>query len=627
MELTLAPNRLYQQPQTINLSKVTTLIGENGSGKSSILQSIFIQKLSQKEYIDKKIVCFSSGHNERFSKEFSQHLKKTNSDENNLQFSCFYFDKSWSRLLIFLATALKKNGKVREFLISSGYADEVDGLDNTTALKILFRLDSQYVRKVEDALSREAHGDIDTIRQTAFHRSLESFIENCINQRYDFDVPIKKTIIEIYPENLLDVSFDTERLEDGEDSINRFDPEIGFFIRACNNSSFLDKEASSLVFKSKTDDKHLELGDLSDGEFQMLFLYAIVDLFDSDDTLFIFDEADSHLHYENVKKFWDSLKKIKGNSISTTHLLDSIYCVGVENIRVLNKGKVHLPSNSNELIKRLSQLSNIKKSEFRALTYYEKVVLIDDLNDWYIFRELYKKAKQYSGVPNEYFDELFDKVAAVKVHSGWNTHNCKFAESKVGWVQNFTKFCEGLDIKTKEIFLLCDRDNLPIDGIGTEESPLIVQGIKVNTGSTLKVHVLSWRRREIKHYLLSNSALGDCIAALNNHKLPNFAHLQQFNNGDYLLEQCDDGYKIFLETKEVKKGKEITFETKPVYNNYLASLPSDFVKNILSPFIEEVEEEPYGFSREMFQEYISHVDYREISEDITNMYNFIIGKL
>ncbi|ENM3806578.1 ATP-binding protein [Vibrio cholerae] len=627
MELTLAPNRLYQQPQTINLSKVTTLIGENGSGKSSILQSIFSQKLSQKEYIDKKIVCFSSGHNERFSNEFSHHLRRTNSDENNLQFSCFYFDKSWSRLLIFLATALKKNGKVREFLISSGYADEVDGLDNTTALKIAFRLDSQYVKKVEDALSREAHGDIDTIRQTAFHRSLESFIENCINQRYDFDVPIKKEIFEIYPENLLDVSFDTERLEDGEELISRFDPEIGFFIRACHNSNFLDKEASSLVFKSKSDDKPLELGDLSDGEFQILFLYAIVDLFDSDDTLFIFDEADSHLHYENVKKFWDSLKQIKGNTITTTHLLDSIYCVGVENIRVLNKGKVHLPSNSNELIKRLSQLSNIKKSEFKALTYYKKIVLIDDLNDWYIFRELYKKSKQSFGFPDEHFDEKFDQIAVVKVNSGWNTHNCKFAESKLNWVQNFMKFCEGLDIKTTDIFLLCDRDNLPIDGIGTEEFSLKVQGIKVNTGNALKVHVLSWRRREIKHYLLSNSALNACVAALNNHKLPESAHLQKFHNGDYLLEQCDKGFQVLYETKEVKKGKEITFETKPVYNNYLASLPSDFVKNILSPFIEEVEEEPYGFNREMFQEYISHIDHSEISEDITNMYNFIIGKL
>lgn len=627
MELTLAPNRLYQQSQTISLSKVTTLIGENGSGKSSILQSIFSQKLSQKEYIDKKIVCFSSGQNEKFSNEFLRHIRKTNSDENNLQFSCFYFDKSWSRLLIFLATALKKNGKVREFLTSAGYADEVDDLDSTTTLKIAFRLDSQYVKQVEDALSREARGDMGTIRQTAFHRTLESFIENCVRQRYDFDVPIKKEIFEIYPKDLLEISFDTERLEDGDESISKFDPEIGFFIRASHNLNFLDKEASSLILKNKNNDMPLELGDLSDGEFQILFLYAIMDLFDSEDTLFIFDEADSHLHFENVKKFWDSLKQIKGNTISTTHLLDSIYCVGVENIRVLNKGKVYLPSDSNELIKRLAQLSNIKKSEFRALTYYEKIVLIDDLNDWYIFRELYKKSKQTFGVPDQYFDELFDQVAAVKVNSGWNTHNCKFAESKLGWVQNFTKFCEGLDIKTREIFLLCDRDNLPIDGIGTEEFPLKVQGIKFNTDNIFKVHVLSWRRREIKHYLLSRSALGECVAVLNNHNFPESAHLQKLHNGDYLLERCGKEYNIFLETKEIKKGTVTTLETKPAYNNYLASLPSDFVKNILSPFVEEVEQEPYGFNRGMFQEYISNIDHREISEDITNMYNFIIGKL
>ncbi|EGR5063265.1 ATP-binding protein [Vibrio cholerae] len=627
MELTLVSNPLHRQPQTISLSKVTALIGENGAGKSSILQSIFTQKLSNNDYIDKKIVCFSSGQNEKFSNEFNRHVKRTSSEENNLQFSCFYFDKTWSSLLIFLATSLKKKGKVRQFLTNSGYAEEVDELDNTTKLKIAFRLDSQYVRQVEDALSREARGEIDTIRQTAFHRTLESFIENCIRQRYDFDTPIKKDIFEIYPENLLEISFDTERLEDDNEAINKFDPEVGFFIRACHNSVFLDREASSLLFKNTIENTPLELRDLSDGEFQILFLYAIIDLFDSEDTLFIFDEADSHLHFENVKKFWDSLKEIKGNTISTTHLLDSIYCVGVENIRILNKGKVYLPSNSNELIKRLSQLSNIKKSEFRALTYYKKIVLIDDLNDWYIFRELYKKSKQGFGFPDEHFDERFDQVAVVKVSSGWNTHNCKFAESKLSWVQNFIKFCEGLDIKTTDIFLLCDRDNLPIDGIGTEESPLKVQGIKVNTGNTLKVHVLSWRRREVKHYLLSKSALGECVAALNNHKLPQSAHIQQFHNGDYLLEQCDNGYQYLVEIKYVKKGKKIIPETKPIYNNYLASLPSDFVKNILSPFIEEVEEEPYGFSRERFQEYISHIEHSEISEDITNMYNFIIGKL
>ncbi len=626
MELNLAPNALYDQPQTISLGKVTTLIGENGSGKSSILQSIFTQKLSKRDYVDQKIVCFSSGQNEKFSNEFLRHLRQTKSEENNLHFSCFYFDKSWSRLLIFLATALKQKGKVRQFLTSSGYADEVDNLDNSSMLRIAFRVDSQYVRQVQDALNREARGDIDTVRQTAFHRTLESFIENCIQPRYDFDEPIKRELFDVFPENLHSVSFDTERIEDGSEFGIKFDPEVGFFIRACHNENFLNKEASSLFLKNG-----LELGALSDGEFQILFLYAIIDLFDSEDTLFIFDEADSHLHFKNVEKFWSCLKQTKGKSISTTHLLDSIDCVGVENIRILKGGKIYLPSNSNELVGRLSQLSSIKKSEFKALTYYEKIVLIDDLNDWLIFKELFKQARKNTGFSDDYYDAKYDpefnQIAVVKVNSNWNTHNCKFAESKLGWVQNFNMFCEGMDIKTKEIFLICDRDNLPIDGIGTEDSPLIVQGIKAHSNNNINVNVLSWLRREIKHYLLASSALGGCIAVINNHKLPKAAHLRPYHNGDYLLEETNGGYKVVLETKEIKKGKEKVLITRPAYNSYLASLPSHFVKSILSPFIEETENAPYGLNREMLVEFISHIDPSEISEDITNMYNFIIGKL
>lgn len=622
MELTLVPNPLHNQPQKIALNKVTTLIGENGSGKSSVLQSIFTQKLSRNDYIAQKVVCFSSGQNEKFSNEFLRYLRKTRSEENNLQFSCFYFDKSWSRLLIFLSTTLKQKGKVRQFLIEAGYADEIDGLDNSSTLKIFFRVESQYVRQVEEALSREARGDLDTVRQTAFHRTLESFIENCIQQRYDFDEPIKKNLFNVLPENLLSVSFDTERLEEGDKVKPKFDPEIGFFIRACHNANFLDRDACSLLLKNG-----LELGDLSDGEFQILFLYAIIDLFDSEDTLFIFDEADSHLHFKNVEKFWNCLKQTKGKSLSTTHLLDSIYCVGVENIRILNRGKVYLPSDSNELIGRLSQLSNIKKSEFKALTYYEKIVLVDDLNDWFIFKELFKHSRKDKGFPDEYYDEKFDQIAVRKVFSSWDTHNSKFAESKLGWVQSFVKFCEGLDIKTKEIFLICDRDNLPIEGIGTDESPLLVQGIKVNNCNNIKVHVLSWRRREIKHYLLSYSALGDCIAVLNNNKLPEAAHLQQNFNGDDLLENKNGIYQPILELKEIGKGKDKNVTYISPYNHYLASLPSEFVKNILSPFIEQTEEAPFGFNRAMFFEYISNIEPYEISEDITNMYNFIFGKL
>lgn len=621
MELTFSLPHSFTEPQSINIDRVATLIGENGSGKSSVLHSIFTQKLSGKAYEDQKIVCFSSGQNERFSGDFLNYLNKTKLSENNLQLSCFYFDKSWSRLLIFLATTLKSAGKARNFLVNSGYAIENDKVDVSTTLKISFRVDSQYVKQIQDALQREARGEIDTIRQTAFHRSLESFIDECIQGKYDFEEPIKKNLFDLNQTTLLKVSFDTEKHEEGETSVT-FDPEIGFFIRAAHNSYFLDRETASLTLSNG-----LELSSLSDGEYQILFLYSLIDLFDDARTIFILDEADSHLHYKNIEKFWAALSAIKGRAISTTHLLDSIYCVGIDNIRVLNQGKVHLPSESKELLGRLSQLSNIKKSEFKALTYYRKIVLIDDLNDWFIFKELYKRLKSPFGFPSEHYEKIFDEVAAVKVSSGWNTHNCTFAESKLLWVENFNKFCEGLDIKTSNIYLICDRDNLPLDGIGTDASPLIVQGIKASNGKGIRTNILSWRRREIKHYLLSYTALGDCVPVINNHKLPETAHLRQGYSGDYLLEPYGGQYRPIIEKIIRSEKKTVTEIDQMAFNNYLATLSSDFIKAILSPFIENIEVEPYGLDKDLLLTYISRIEPDEISEDIANMYNFIFGDI
>ena len=61
MELTLAPNPLHDQPQTLNINKVATLIGENGSGKSTILQSIFSEGLNGGGPAHLRTVCFHLG--------------------------------------------------------------------------------------------------------------------------------------------------------------------------------------------------------------------------------------------------------------------------------------------------------------------------------------------------------------------------------------------------------------------------------------------------------------------------------------------------------------------------------------------------------------------------------------
>ena len=63
MELKITNKTLCTEPQSMNLTKLATLIGENGSGKSTILRTIFDEGLKNKGFNNHKLVCFSSGQN------------------------------------------------------------------------------------------------------------------------------------------------------------------------------------------------------------------------------------------------------------------------------------------------------------------------------------------------------------------------------------------------------------------------------------------------------------------------------------------------------------------------------------------------------------------------------------
>jgi len=99
--LPLPSNVLHSQSQTLEFDKIATFIGGNGSGKSTILKSIFDEKLNGTTYEDHNIVCFSSGQNESYSEGFSSYLNTERNKGNPLDLDCFYYDKLWSMLLIF----------------------------------------------------------------------------------------------------------------------------------------------------------------------------------------------------------------------------------------------------------------------------------------------------------------------------------------------------------------------------------------------------------------------------------------------------------------------------------------------------------------------------------------------
>lgn len=55
MQIMLPKNTLHDREQDVFFEKVTALIGENGAGKSSVLQSVFINCLTKKYLPEKKL--------------------------------------------------------------------------------------------------------------------------------------------------------------------------------------------------------------------------------------------------------------------------------------------------------------------------------------------------------------------------------------------------------------------------------------------------------------------------------------------------------------------------------------------------------------------------------------------
>ncbi|WP_270672668.1 AAA family ATPase [Aeromonas sp. QDB01] len=598
MKLTLAPNPLYDQPQTLNINKVATLIGENGSGKSSILQSVFEERLNKRAHHHLNVVCFSSGQNENYSEKFGVYLKRERQAGRGLGLECLYFDKPWSKLLIFLATATKRSGKVRSFLRERGYVTEsaFEGDDQTTYLKCAFKIDKNYVNRVQDALRREENGEVDTLRNTPYFRSLDSFISSFLSNDYEFEQPLRKRTIEIPASRLIDVSFDYPRqAQAGEEGIEAgeanaqaqnaaFDPEVSFFTQAADNDYFIDKQGYKLVFKDE-----IELDQLSDGEYQLLFLYALIDLFDAPNTLFLFDEADSHLHYKNVEKLWSLLHSIQGHAITTTHLLDSISAKEnrIEHLKVVEQGRINEDNKIKQLINRLSVLSRAKSVEFEVCGKLPNIALLDDYNDWIIFTKLASRA----GLDVN----RLATVHAMKKSSSYATANETFGKGKIDWLHGLSKIESPL--LTTQIFMICDRDEAALDWnvangvqVNGQVYRELLNAIRWPQGMRVTPYLLAWKRREIKNYLLSYTALAhhNLLGQINNGDIAQRNHLQSNNPGD---------------NDDIRRMN---------------------VKDIINPLINTDGE---GLDPAKLQAYIDLIPPAEISEDITNMYNFIIGKL
>lgn len=621
ISLPLPPNVLHDQPQELKFDKIATFIGGNGSGKSTILKSIFDEKLKGSLYEEFKIVCFSSGPNESYSERFARYLNTERKDKRALNLDCFYYDKSLAKLLIFLSTTGNQNGLVRKFLRYNGYVIESEfEEDDSTKIMLSVKVDKAYCDLVRQAHLKEEQGDSDVLTNKAYHLTLSNFINTLVDDSYDFSQPLEQKTIQLSQSELSKVSFET-------DEHTSFDSKIMFFTQAADNDYFVVKKSLNLEFlkvngSSGEESKPLRLEDLSDGEYQLLFLYALIDLFDRENTLFLFDEADSHLHYRNIDRLWEVYNEIKGSLITTSHLLDSIAKAGIDKLRTIECGEVQYANSSFKLLQRLEALSEVEETQYKIVSMYKNVVVMDHAHDWEIFKLLLKRKLS---IDEEYSDEMIEDSLSdficLSVSSGFVEGQDKntFGDNKINWLKNYERFLttlktlKKLKAKTERVFMICDADEYPNNLIGTTENPFLVKGhsfkpteppkpSKKNTNQKIekdpkplkKVALLSWKRREIKHYLLSYTALGSA---------------------------CDEINRYYAEDCHLKVGENGDIGIDGKFNNYLAKHPSSSVKKIVDPYINV---DGKGFCIEETQKYVNKIIPEEISDDIINMYKYLV---
>jgi ABC-type multidrug transport system ATPase subunit len=572
-------SKIADNSQTISVNNgVTTFIGGNGSGKSSILEAIFEKYIEDDNF---RVICFSSGQNELFSELFNRH-KQSNRRylrERNESIQSFYFNNQWIKLLIFFSTIFKESGYVRKYLIEKNYIEVNDlGDDISSRLEFRFRIRQYYTEQIKREIEKEEIGNVDEdgegyefqenlLRKTEFHETLEKIIDAF---DIDFDFQNNNNLVKRWLTFNSDKAYQVFTHKD----INKI---FSFFALSTNGwLSNFELPEFDLKFKN------IGFKHLSDGEYQMLSTYAIIDLFDNENTIFLLDEIDSHLYYKNLNKMWTILNQTQGIIITTTHISESILQNKIENIKVIENGKIEESLTFLELSKRLDGIVGQKNYQFKILSRVLFPVIIDNVNDWTIFKKLVIKKLGENTVTN------LDKFLPIAKSSGFSSPNEIFGRQKLFFIEEFRKENENKEILTKDIFLICDKDDFQDNQINPNLTVNIhadFNNIKKFNGNKTKTHLLSWKRREIENYLLSPSLFNanNCNDAIN--ALYNLPAYDVGNNLDNITDFRNGDFKTVL---------------RPLYNL-----------------------DGTGFNEEMLDEIISHIPAEEISNDIELIYNYL----
>lgn len=197
-----------------------------------------------------------------------------------------------------------------------------------------------------------------------------------------------------------------------------------FEIGAANNDDFVKRvflylyiasmpqknkvlKADKIITDIKINFNGLDVKSLSEGEKKLLLIKAIMDVLGNENSLFLFDEPDSHLHISRKKEVKKYLDKPNHFSVLTTHSPALLHSIKDENIRILSNGAEGLeviPAEKVKAIERLSEGAFTLMDATLAFATTKDILLVEGTNDYKYFSKAIEVLKRTKAPKYDNFD-------------------------------------------------------------------------------------------------------------------------------------------------------------------------------------------------------------------------------
>jgi len=261
-------------------------------------------------------------------------------------------------------------------------------------------------------------------------QSAKDFLKEVLNIKVDETITIDfKFDISKYPS----YTKNNEVLE----LINRINPEPKsanrnisintlrtFEIGAANNDDFVKRvflflyiasmpqknkiiKADKIITDIKINFNGLDVKSLSEGEKKLLLIKAIMDVLGNENSLFLFDEPDSHLHISRKKEVKKYLDKPNHFSVLTTHSPALLHSIKDENVRILSNGTDGLeviPAEKVKAIEKLSEGAFTLMDATLAFATTKDILLVEGTNDYKYFSKAIDVLKRTKAPKYDNFD-------------------------------------------------------------------------------------------------------------------------------------------------------------------------------------------------------------------------------